>query len=440
MNKEMKELVQKTLGQAKKAGADDCFVKFSRTRFVEIAYRDRKPETIKEATSQNLTVGIFKDHRYSVSSTPDLRPATLETFIQNAVATTLLLAEDPYRSPTDPKYYEGRSDIDLDLLDPNYSDFSADDRNSLVKTIEDSCLKNGGNKVISVTAGCYDSKDESVSMSSNGFEGSKEETSFWAGADMTIQDAGDRRPNNWYWIGGSKKAALANPEAIGQETARRTLALLGSKKIDTQTLPIIIENRVTASFIDKFISPLFGRNIQQKRSFLADKKGQKIGNELFTLYDEPLIVGGLGSRLFDSDGISSKKRIIVDKGVLKEFFVDWYYSRKLGWEPTTGSTSNLVIPPGTRSVKQIMKDLGKGIYITGFLGGNSNGTTGDFSVGINGQYFENGEIVHPVSEMNIADNQLKLWPKLVELADDPWLYSSNRLPSMVIDKVVVAGK
>ena len=134
-----------------------------------------------------------------------------------------------------------------------------------------------------------------------------------------------------------------------------------------------------------------------------------------------------------------KKRTMIEKGVLKEFYLDWYYSRKLGWEPTTGGTSNIIIPAGKRSVKEIMKDLGRGIYVTGFIGGNSNSTTGDASVGIFGQLFENGEPVQAVAEMNIADNHLKFWNKLAEVANDPWIYSSQRVPSLVFTDVVVSG-
>ena len=130
---------------------------------------------------------------------------------------------------------------------------------------------------------------------------------------------------------------------------------------------------------------------------------------------------------------------MVDSGVLKEFYIDWYYSRKLGWKPTTGGPSNLIIPPGKRSLKEIMKDLGRGILITGFIGGNSNSTTGDASIGIVGQLFEKGVPVQAVSEMNIADNHLKFWSKLVEAANDPWIYSSQRTPSLVFTDVVVSG-
>ncbi len=130
---------------------------------------------------------------------------------------------------------------------------------------------------------------------------------------------------------------------------------------------------------------------------------------------------------------------MIDAGVLRDFYVDWYYSRKLGWEPTTGGPSNLIIPPGKRSVAEIMKDLGRGIFITGFIGGNSNPTTGDASIGIIGQLFEGGKPVQTVSEMNIADNHLKFWNKLAEVADDPYVYSQLRFPSLVFSDIVVSG-
>jgi len=232
---------------------------------------------------------------------------------------------------------------------------------------------------------------------------------------------------------------LPTPEKIGAEAARRTLDLLGGKKIKTETLPIIIENRNVPRILDGFLDGMYGSSIQQKRSFLADKKGKKIASKHFTLIDDPFVMSGWGSRLFDNDGLAVKKRTMVDSGVLKEFYVDWYYSRKLGWEPTTGETSNLIIPQGKRSVKEIMKDLGRGIFITGFIGGNSNSTTGDASVGIFGKLFENGKPVQSVAEMNIAGNHLKFWNNLIEAANDPWVYSSWLTPSLVFKDVVVSG-
>jgi len=214
---------------------------------------------------------------------------------------------------------------------------------------------------------------------------------------------------------------------------------MGGKKIATETLPVILENRGAARVLSGLLNPMSGGSIQQKRSFLADKKGQQFGSKLLTVQDDPFLVRGLGSRLYDGDGFPTKKRDLLLEGKVNEFLIDWYYSRKLGWEPTSGSITNLIISPGTRSVEEIIRDLGRCILITEYIGGNSNSTTGDFSVGIIGKLFDKGQLVQNVAEMNIADNHLKFWNKLVEVANDPWIYSQARLPSLVFEGVVVAG-
>ncbi len=112
---------------------------------------------------------------------------------------------------------------------------------------------------------------------------------------------------------------------------------------------------------------------------------------------------------------------------------------KLGMEPTVGSTSNLVLPPGDKDLDGLLKQMDKGILITGFSGGNSNSATGDFSVGIRGWCIENGKPLRPVSEMNLAGNHLTAWKNLAELGSDVNLYSSTRSPSLRLDPVQFSG-
>jgi PmbA protein len=439
MKQELYDLAEWAIKTAKSAGANNCRASVEAERLVEISYRERKPENLKEASTKSLQIDIYADGRYSSHRTSDLRKESLKTFIGDAVAMTKLLAEDPFRTLPDPKYYQGRAVIDIGLYDPSYQSLTPEARHNFVKAIEETCLAKGGDKVISVSAFGNDSYVEAAVMTSNGFDGYLEATVFYGGAEMTAKDEGDRRPADFAYAVAVNRKNLPTPEALGEEACRRTLSLLGGRKIKTETLPIIIENRVVSRFGNGFMQAMFGRSIQQKQSFLADKKNQKVASSVLTLVDDPLVVGGLGSRLFDDEGLATKKRLMIDVGVLREFYVDWYYSRKLGWEPTTGSPSNLIIPPGKRSVNEIMKNLGRGIFITGFIGGNSNSTTGDTSIGITGQLFEKGEPVHPVSEMNIADNHLKIWQRLAGAGNDPYMYSGARFPSLVFTDVVVAG-
>jgi len=439
MSKEMINLCEFVLKTAKDAGADDCRVSFSKSRFVEVQYRERKPENVKEATTQGIGIDIFVNGRYSAQNSADLRKDALKAFVVNVVETAKLLEEDPYRSLPDPKYYEGRMNIDLQISDPGYKKITPELRHSMAKELEGSCLEAGGEKAISVTTQVYDDFSEETILTSNGFMGETESTVCYALAEMTAQDEGDRRPNGYHYAVNRALKKLPSCTDIGKKAADRTMELMGGKKLGTETLPIIIENRNVRRVLNGFVSAMRGWALQQKRSFLLDKKGQKLGSDVFTLVDDPHIVGALGSRLYDGDGFATKKRSMIENGVLNEFYIDWYRSRKLEVEPTTGGTSNLILPPGKRSIAEIMKDLGRGILINGFIGGNSNSNTGDFSIGITGTLFENGELTQAVAEMNIADNHLEFWKKLAEAANDPWMYSSWQMPSLVFKDVVVAG-
>src|SRR4030043_598660 len=143
MSKEMKNICEFVLKTAKQAGAADCRVAFSKNRFVDVQYREHKPETVKEATTQSIGIDIFVNGRYSAQNTADLRKDALKSFVVNVIETAKLLEEDPYRSLPDPKYYEGRKKIELQILDPDYHKVTPELRHSMAKELENACLEAG---------------------------------------------------------------------------------------------------------------------------------------------------------------------------------------------------------------------------------------------------------------------------------------------------------
>jgi PmbA protein len=133
------------------------------------------------------------------------------------------------------------------------------------------------------------------------------------------------------------------------------------------------------------------------------------------------------------------KRVKIEKGVLKEYYIDTYYGSKLGMEPNSGSTTNVALEYGSKSLDDLIKGMKKGIVVRNFIGGNSNSTTGDFSFGIMGQYVEDGKIIKPVNEMNISGNMSDFWNSLSEVGNDPYVYSTWRLPSLYFTDVQFSG-
>lgn len=439
MANDQMELAQWACDEAVKAGAGESRVSVSRTRYVSLEYRERRVEKLEESVESGLSLTLYINGQYSGHRTSDLRKDALQKFLRDTVAMTQYLTPDEYRSLPDPKYYENRKAVDLDLVDPGYPEVEPEERHHRVREIEAAALDAGGDKIISVSAGYYDAISESATVASNGFRGTEKSTAFWSGAEATAKDEGDRRPEEWWWEGGRYKGDLNAPASIGRKCVQRALARVGTVKPPTETLPAIIENRTVGRLLRFMGNALYARSLQQKQSYLEGKVGEKIGSDVLTIYDDPFVPRGQNSRLFDGEGISAKRMPIFEKGVLKNYYVDTYYGKKLGMEATTGSPSNAIFVPGEKSPEQWMQELGRGILVTGFLGGNSNSSTGDFSTGVQGFLFENGEIVKPVSELNIAGNHLEFWKRLIALGNDPYPYSSMQTPAFIFDEVTFAG-
>ncbi|MCK5168272.1 MAG: TldD/PmbA family protein [Bacteroidales bacterium] len=438
-NNELLELGNWVIKTAQSKGNLECKVSVQKLREVEIKYCNKKPEIIKEAINKDLTLDLYIDGKYSSQSTPDLRKSALESFIQKSYENTKYIEEDPYRILTDSKYYK-ELNKELYIHDKGLKNLPIEKRHEIASSIESLCIEKGGDKLVSVESSISDTDIERILLTSNGFKGETMSSYISSFTMLTLQDEGDRRPNHYSYFTTRNLNDLPSAKEIAKQTIEAGKNLLGAKKLRTEKLPIIIENKSVRRILGGFIGGLYGRNIQQKRSFLADKKGKSVASKHLTIIDNPFIEKGIGSRLFDYDGIPAKEFNLLNEGTVENFYFDWYYSRKLNTEPTTGYSSNLIIPAGNKSVEELMKILGRGILITGFIGGNSNSTTGDFSVGVSGMLFENGKPVQAIAEMNIADNHLEFWNKLSAVGNDPWKYSSWVTPSLVFDDVVVSGK
>ena len=160
---------------------------------------------------------------------------------------------------------------------------------------------------------------------------------------------------------------------------------------------------------------------------------------MLSIVDDPLIVRGLGSRHYDSEGIAARALPLIDKGVAKNIYVDTYYGRKGGMTPTTGRSSNRVVTPGELSLDELLREVGDGVYVTSWLGGNADSTTGDFSLGLRGHLVEGGQIGRPVGEMNVTGNLKDLFTRLELVGNDPYPYSTTLAPSMVFSGVDFSG-
>jgi PmbA protein len=435
------DLAKQAARTAQREGSRDARVFLSRSRSVSVEWRDGKLDRIQESTSLGMNVELYVDGRYSANSSSDLRPAAIDDYIRTAVATTRFLAPDEHRKLPEPARYEGApAAAALDRHDASVSGVTPQQRLQTARQLEEAARAgDGSGAIVSVTTWVGDTENLWVGLTTNGLEATETGTSFSLGADVSVKDKDDRKPSGWDMGETRFLADLPAVGDVGRTATRRAVDQLGSKQVETGEYELVVENRAVPTFVRHLLSPLFGQSIQQKRSFMEGMLDKEIGSRLLTVTSDPHLPRGLASTAFDGEGMATSRRPILEGGVLRTYFLDTYYASKLGMAPTTTDTGNLVWQAGTRDAAAMVAGMSKGIFVTGFLGGNSNGTTGDFSLGIKGLYVEKGKIVHPVSEMNAAGNHLEFWRRLAEVGSDPWAYSSNRAPSLRFEGVQCSG-
>ncbi|MBW1878520.1 MAG: TldD/PmbA family protein [Deltaproteobacteria bacterium] len=433
-------LAQSVVKDSLAEGADEASVSVSHASYTTLVRRGGKVEQATQSTTRGLVVSLLVEDRYSSHSTSDLRPEALRTFLRRALNATGYLEQDPDRRLPDAALCgRGATAEQLDQRDPSWDARKAEDRADLAETVERLMAENEPDGVISSASYVADGASESAWVMSNGFSDEHRGAWFSVGGEMTLLDTDGRRPEASAYYGSRYLSDIPAPEEVALEVVTRAKERLGSRAIASGTYPMLLQNRSVSRILGALGGPLSGSALHHGRSCLTGRLGERLGSPLFTLLDDPTIARGLGSRPWDGDGLVAVPRAIFEEGVLKSYYINVYYGRRLGVDPTTGSLSNWVVPPGDQSVEDLAKALPKAILVNGFLGGNSNGVTGDFSFGVRGVLLEYGEPVQSLSEMNVSGNLLTIFDRLGAIADDPWPYSSVRSPTLLFDDVQFSG-
>lgn len=451
--RELCDVAQLAVELAKRAGADDAEVLVRDGSELTAKVRLGEPELVQEAGSRGLGLRVLRGGRRAVTFTSDLRREALEALCAETVTLAELAEPDEYALPPDPALL-ATSVPDLDLYDPAIAEVDA--AWALRQAIAGEAAARGCDPRVTNSEGATWSRvlGATAFATSGGFSGGYRGSYASLVVEPLCDDATDPenpKKRNGYWWSASRFLAEIEPaEAIGIEAARRTVATLGARKIETQECAIVFDPEVSRALVGTVFSVANGAAFWRKSSYLVGREGQAIASPLVTIVDDPRIPRAPGSRPFDGDGLPTRRNVLVDAGVLGPVLCDVYSGRKLG-RASTGSagrgiggnpgptTSNLVMQAGTMTREALLRDTGRGLYVTSLMGFGFNPVTGDFSRGAQGFWIEGGELTFPVSEITIAANFDDILKRIDAVADDLKLRSSTAAPTFRVSHMTVGG-
>ncbi len=450
--KELTEVAQLVVELAKKAGGQHIEALVRDGSELTTKVRLGEPELVQEAGSRGLSLSVIRDGRRAVTSTSDLRREALEALCAETVTLAGLAEPDEFALPPDPS--ELATNIpELELYDAKIGEVDA--AWAIKQAVAGEAAARAFDKRVTNSEGATWSRvlNGTAFATSGGFSGAYRSSYASLVVEPLCDDTTDpttpKKRNGYWWTGSRYLNELEDPEAIGREAARRTVATIGSRKVETQECPIVFANEVARSIIGTIVSVANGMAFWRKSTYLLGREGTLIASPLVTVIDDPLIPRAPGSRPFDGDGLPARRNPVVVEGVLQPVLCDVYSARKIGdgrrstHSRAIGSrgptTSNLIMQKGSMTHDALVKDTKRGLYVTSMMGFGFNPVTGDFSRGAQGFWIENGELTFPVSEITIAANFDEILKRIDAVADDVDLRTSTIAPSFRVSHMTLAG-
>ncbi len=436
-------LAENLVAFGQKNGADEIEISVYEGSEFSVDIRLGKVENLVEAGSSGLSFRVIKDQKTAFAASSDLTEKTLHRLIKNAIERAELANPDEFAGL--PELKEIKSDeSSMKLYDPDI--LSLESRKKIDLALETERIALQDDRITNSHGSSFESREvQTILVNSKGFSHGYKETFFSLGVGLQGGDTDEKVEDYW---GSSARffIELESPEETARKAVDRTLRQLNPKKIKTQNIPVIFEPRMTSWLLGFLFSCISGTSVYQKTSFLSDKLGKKIGNEKISVVDDGLLPGKLGTHPFDAEGIPTQKTRVIDKGVLKNFLCNTYAARKLKLKTTGNAEGNSVGPnnfyleSGRLAAQEIVASLDKGLILIRTIGHGLNPVTGDISRGAFGLWVENGEIVHPVSEITISGNLGTILNTIEEVGSDLEFRSAVTGPTIKISEMTIAGK
>jgi len=436
-------ITRQALQLALEAGAQKARVTFCRSVENLVATLDGEVDKVTCCEDNSLSFVLFADGRYGSFSTNRLDLPSLRPFLAKAVSVVQMMAEDPCRDLPSPDRCcsTAVSGNELDLLDPSYPSVTAEKRRQLALEAAVFGHSSDSFTIISEEGEYSDSIYETVVMDSNGVCCVHAENSFDYGVEITIEAGGEKYSGYW-WDSSSRLDRLSLREC-GVKALERAAGQIGSEPVESRKCAMIVDSDVASKVVSPILNALNGYSIQQNNTFLNGTLGKTVFPEGLTIMDLPHIKGQTCSKLFDSEAVATVEAPIIEKGCVKQYFLNTYMASKLGLSPTVEEPTRPAVlswPRKGLTVADLMKMSGEGIYVTDFNGGNCNTSTGDFSYGVEGFLFESGRIVRPVSGIVVTGNLMSLWGSLLAVGDDARPCMTRIIPSIAFRDVDFSGE
>ncbi|KTF14124.1 metalloprotease PmbA [Pseudoalteromonas sp. H105] len=434
---QVKDAVAEVLEHAKKLGATGAEAAMSSTSGLSVSTRMGEVETIEFNQDGGLGISVYVGNHKGSASTADLNPKTLRTVVEKAIDIAKFTSDDPHNGVADKALLEF-APLDLDLYHP--WDVSPEQGIELCHSAEQAAL-NADERIVNSDGASFSSHQGlRVYGNSHGLIAGYPRTRHSI-STMVIGKDGEQMQRDSAYTVSREQSGLKDAAAVGLEAATETLAKLNSQKLGTMKVPVIFRADIANSLFGHLVSAIGGGALYRKSSFLMDSLGTQVFSDCVNVSERPHLLKGLASTPFDSEGVKTIDREIIQGGELQTYLLASYAARKMNMVPTghAGGIHNWLVEKTHQDLTELLKTMGTGLLVTELMGQGVNTVTGDYSRGAAGFWVENGEIQYPVSEITIAGKLQDMFKAIVGLGGDIERRGGIQTGSVLIEEMQIAG-
>lgn len=444
MTDDLLSLAQDAVDMARKAGASAAEAVAVSRLGTDIEWREGVIEKLEQAEAREIGLRVFAGQSSAIISGSVLTRAAVQRLAEQALAMARLAPPDPFAGVA------AEADLakqfpDLDLISPELP--SSERLLTMAREVEEAALAVQGVAKSGGSSASASRRDMALAIS-NGFARGYGRTGVSLSASA-IAGEGTAMQRDYDYSYATHFGDLRSAAEVGREAGLRTVKRMSPRKLKSQPVTAIYDRRIASGLVGHLLGAINGASVARGTSFLKDALGTEVFAPGITIVEDPFLKRGPGSRPFDGEGLSGAKRNLIDKGQLTGWLLDLRSARQLGLTPQGQASRGLASPPsptvsnvyleaGTETPTALMTQIGTGLLVTELMGTSINMVTGDYSRGASGFWFENGEIVYPVSEVTIAGNLKTMYRNLTP-ANDLEFRSSTNAPSLVVEGMTLAG-
>lgn len=417
--------------------SDEAEVSITKTTGITVSTRYGKLENVEFNNNGALNINVFNKKRKGSACSNDLSEKAVITAIDAAVNISNYTNADSYSGIADKELLAFNA-IDLDLFHP----ISLDTQLGIELSSQSEQTALQYNKcIVHTEGGRFNSYlTTKVFGNSHGMLQSYHSSQHSLFCSVIAINDGTMEQNYAYTLSRVFND-LRSPEWVGTECARRTLARLNAKKIKTMKCPVIFHAEVATTLFYHLAQAIHGNNIYRKSTFLLNDLQKKIFPSWISIQERPHIPQGLGSAPFDSEGVQTINRTIIQDGVLNDWILNSYSARKIGFRNTGHADGiyNWDISYNDICFEKLIENMRRGIIVTDVMGQGVSILTGDYSRGVSGFWVENGVIQYPIHEVTIAGNLKEMFQNIEYISNDIEIRSNIRCGSVLISSMKIAG-